>query len=210
MVYYFYYNIIIPIFVIIFVFFIILAICLTIKNRRRDIPPNIHSRVSVVRVNDIENIPSTNRENVHKEINKCMLCSNNLTYWRLNCGGTLCNTCIINFSTALASNEALQCPECHNAIFNFSFMNRYATNSDREHFDIVEAVNIDQNSPNMCNICCERICDKRINCHSSDHYLCYLCYDRLINVQRILLCPYCRTLIKNTLSDEQAPVVLGS
>jgi hypothetical protein len=213
MVYYHYYWII-PLIVVIGVCIILLAIGLMIKHRRREhsVPIHHHSGVSIVRVQDSENVPPTNPENVHKDLNKCMICDNNLTYWRLNCGGTLCNNCIVKFSSALSSNQVLHCPECNNPVFNYTFMNRYMTGSDREMSRIENSnpLNIEVDSDNTCNICRERVCDKKINCSSPDHYLCYICYDRLVNVQKIILCPYCRTLIKNAINEEEAPVVLGS
>jgi hypothetical protein len=212
MVYYYYYNWMIPVLVIVAIFCIIFAIMMMIKHRRRQsIPVLEHQEINVVRIIDSENLPPSNPENVHQDLNKCMSCNSNLTYWRLNCGGTLCNKCIIRYSTGLASNEALHCPKCNNPVFNFSFMNRYVPSSDRDvsRIENVNPINLHGNLGNICNICGERVGDKRINCQSPDHFLCYVCYDRLINVQKILLCPFCRTLINNEINEEEAPVILG-
>lgn len=182
------------------------------KRRERSIPINNQSRISVIRVSDGENVPPTNPENVHKDLNKCMLCDNNLTYWRLNCGGTLCNNCVVRFSSAIVSNEILHCPQCNNPVLNFHYMNRYMPGSDREISRIENTfpLNLEEITAYTCRICRERDADKKINCQSPDHYLCYVCYDRLVNVQKILLCPFCKTLIKNAINEEEAPVVLAS
>jgi uncharacterized protein YbaR (Trm112 family) len=196
------------------IFIIFLAICLMIKHRRRQhsIPVHHHTGVNIVQVADVESVPPRNPENIHRNLNKCMQCENTLTYWRLNCGGTLCNNCVVKFSSALASNHILHCPQCNNPVFNLNYMNRYRPDNDLEISRIENCIplNSEENRENICSICRERPCDKKINCQSTDHYLCYVCYDRLVNVQKILLCPYCKTLIRNAIHDEEAPVVLGS
>jgi len=212
MVYYYYYYWMIPVVVIISIFCIIMAIAMMIRHRRRQSAQVVEvQELNVVRVQDSENMAPSNPDNIHRDLNKCMTCNSNLTYWRLNCGGTLCNQCIIRYSTGLASNETMNCPFCNNPVYNFSFMNRYVPGSDHEmsRIENFNPITIEDNLGNICNICGERASDKKINCRSPNHYLCYICYDRLINVQKILLCPFCKILINNSINEEQAPVILG-
>jgi hypothetical protein len=86
-------------------------------------------------------------------------------------------------------------------------MNNYMAPQNMQINQNVRNVNPNQNvsyhagnrviSSEICNICFERPQSTRLNCESnSNHLLCETCFHQLINIQRIQLCPFCRTSIR--------------
>ncbi len=195
----------------VFLLFIVVIIVMLIVRRNRVREPEIieirrEEPIELVRREvDIVHVPNTpprgnefisDRNFDHDQ--RCVFNDSNPTFWRMNCGGQVCNQCIITISTAMLSSEVIQCPACTQAVFNFHFIN--------EHGEDVP----DLDTSLTCRICYERAAESRLDCQSpSGHYLCAFCYHRLVEVQKILICPFCRTLIKSNMNEEQAPVVLG-
>jgi hypothetical protein len=74
--------------------------------------------------------------------------------------------------------------------------------NDNQIDNVIQNLKPDQ----VCNICFERPMSKYLNCESNaKHMLCEACYYQLIDVQKISLCPYCRTKI----TGNAVPIPIG-
>jgi hypothetical protein len=121
---------------------------------------------------------------------KCVNDDQNPPFWKLNCGGLVCNQCITQYSNAIMSAQTLYCPVCREAVHVFNFYNSEATSQPPAGIQ-------DMSMSDLCNICFERVPERKIECQSScTHKICSFCYFRLVNVQKIRLCPFCRTPIE--------------
>jgi hypothetical protein len=174
-----------------------------VEIRRQDIP------LEVVNVEMPENILQSERPHISTEIHphpvRCVFNDSNQTFWKLNCGGLVCNRCIVNFSTAMLSSEIIDCPLCKSPVYHFCFVNERG-----EQACIIDNDLNELDTSIACKICFERPAERRLECQSrSGHYMCEFCYHRLVDIQKILLCPFCRTVISKNFNEEQAPVVLS-
>jgi hypothetical protein len=196
---------------------LVVGMILLILNKRRNSLPQVASEVIPSEPHErvIINFPGPNTSQINSilgpnnqpHICKCVYNDDNQIFWKLNCGGLVCNHCIIKISTAMMSSEAINCPSCNNPVFHFYFID------DRVEQAFLENNNKQDNDLDItlvCRICYERPAKKKLDCQSlTPHYLCDFCYNRLIEVQKILLCPFCRTKIKKNFNEEQAPVAIA-
>lgn len=228
---FYYHYVAYPIVGVFFLAIIIWIIVVVVKKPRRPQVTEVSLQRESVAVNanrNNNNRSASNQPNAadhqsaepREHTNNCIFGDNNQTYWRLNCGGKVCNDCIVNISSSLITSEVIFCPVCTEAVYNFSFINNPPRVDNAEgnqnsqeidyNLNIQNEQGVDLNTSQVCNICFERKLEKKIDCQSPHpHMLCVQCYDRLINVQNIKLCPFCRTLIKASVCEEQAPVVLS-
>ncbi len=181
---------------IIALFLVIVITCITViivqRHNRLRLERVIQANPEAVNLNVIRtNIQS--HENIpicHSD--KCVYNDNNPPFWKLNCGGLVCNQCITSFSNALMSSESIFCPICREPTYVFTFFNSEGTQQPPTEFQNVSM-------SELCNICFERPPERNLECQSAcNHMLCSFCYFRLLNVQKIKLCPFCRTPIRVT------------
>jgi hypothetical protein len=177
------------------------------KSRSSDRVPEIkrlsanrHSNCPANAYINVNRVPNP----IHHIKDPCVFADNNTTYWRLSCGGNVCNNCIINVNNNLSNSNFLICPACGDPVNNFFLANNPLIINSRQESNNQSILN----STQLCNICYERINEKKIYCESkSDHYLCNICYEKLLNEQKISLCPFCRTLIKYNKVNEESPAI---
>jgi hypothetical protein len=183
-----------------------------IEIRREEAPlevVNVEMPGNILQSNQMRNAQIVHNAQISQEVHphpfRCVFNDSNQTFWKLNCGGLVCNECIINFSTAMLSSEVVTCPLCSSPVYHFCFVNERG-----EQACVIDDNVNDLDTSLVCKICFERPAERRLDCQStSGHYICEFCYQRLVEVQKILLCPFCRTLIRKNFNEEQAPVVLS-
>jgi hypothetical protein len=175
---------------IISLFLVVVITCVIILIVQRQNRTRLERVIRVNPENVNLNIAGTGNEPVticHS--GKCVNNDDNQPFWKLNCGGLVCNQCINTYSTALLSAQTLFCPVCREAVHVFNFYNSEATSQPPAGIQ-------DASLSDLCNICFERVPERKIECESSClHKICSFCYFRLLNVQKIRLCPFCRTTI---------------
>jgi hypothetical protein len=164
------------------------------NNRKRKIS-HFHNERSV----------SQQPENEQNNI-KCGFNAKNEIMWKLNCGGLVCSQCIAKFFTCNVSSQMFYCPMCLGRVNQYSLFIKGQEDTSHGSSCIYSL-----DSDDSCRICFDKPAYRRIDCQSTvRHTLCEACYRRLVLVDKIKKCPFCKTIInKNIIKEEQAPVILS-
>jgi len=137
--------------------------------------------------------------------NKCIFGDESPPFWEFDCGAYMCNPCSLKLVTNL-NTENINCTKCTKPFSYFKFVNRYIENEDSVDLkdkSIIKIESIKSDSLNnsvnetqndsTCKICFVLKHSKQIKCDSNTpHMLCTYCYHRLINIEEIPHCPFCR------------------
>lgn len=224
---------------------IIIAIGLIIYRKRKiklsniSIVPIQNNRFSinngeVININNLQNnnnnqniVPELQSEEVmlrgltelhsdQRHTSQCVFGDRNPPFWKLNCGGYVCNNCSMKVLTSLGGeSENINCPKCNVKVQYFNYVNRVNNQSEESHgrylqetdlntsiqkhiLKIAEKLDNQISEESKCNICFYLCNSKTIDCKSEiPHMLCSYCYKRLIIIEKTKLCPFCRTEISN-------------
>ena len=139
---------------------------------------------------------------------ECIFGDLNPPFWEFDCGGFMCNPCSLRLVTDFSVDKE-SCIKCTNKYTNFKFVNRFMDNDDLININgtsLIKIENINNDSKNssvnesqndaICKICFVLKNSKQIKCDSNtQHMLCSYCYNRLINIEEISKCPFCRSEI---------------
>lgn len=175
-------------------------------------------------VNHINNINNNNPRNIrialenkilnplksHDQVhgNKCIFGDDSPPFWEFDCGGYICNPCSLKLVTNFSSEYGI-CMKCSKTLQHFKFLNRFIESEDREILNNVNIIKIDSiksdtlnislnesQNDSICKICFVLKQSKQIKCDSNTpHMLCEYCYNRLIWIEQIEHCPFCRSSI---------------
>jgi hypothetical protein len=185
-------------------------------NIHNHVENNNHNLVPELQPDEVMLRGLTDLHSDHRHSNQCVFGDRNPPFWKLNCGGYVCNNCSMKVLTSLSeASECINCPKCTLKIEYFNYVNRvnnqpqesderdlqqteHNTSIQKHILKIVGKIDNQISEESKCNICFYLTTSKKIHCKSTiPHMLCSYCYKRLIIIEKTKLCPFCRTEISN-------------
>lgn len=167
-------------------------------NNNRNIPIPLKNRILK---------PLNHHDKLHD--NKCIFGDESPPFWEFDCGGYMCNPCSLKIVTNFTPDRS-NCPKCNKPFSSFRYINRFFENEDSISLKDQSVIKIesiksdslnnsinDSQADSTCKICFVLKNSKKIKCDSNKpHLLCNYCYNRLINIEEIANCPFCRNDIQ--------------